>query len=137
MTDLVKRLRSDDKDTNQPRGPKPKKHLIQERREAAKAIEALTNEREWLQARINAQVPALHQVVAERDAEIARLREALTRVERWFGEFPETGRTWNDGSPMSYAACFGSNGERDFMRDIARQALSGPTVTGSCGGGGR
>jgi hypothetical protein len=52
------------------------------------------------------------------------LRGALERIERWFGEFPQTGQTWNDGSEMSYAACFGSNGERDFMRDIARAALS-------------
>jgi hypothetical protein len=59
--------------------------------------------------------------------EIERLRAALTRIEKWFGEFPETGKFWEDDAtrPMSYGACYGSNGERDFMRQIARDALSG------------
>lgn len=56
--------------------------------------------------------------------EAAAMRTALERIERWFGEFPDTGRAWDDGSPMSYGACFGSNGERDFMRSIARAALA-------------
>lgn len=57
------------------------------------------------------------------------LREALERIARWHGEFPETGRFWDahhgDGGtvPMSYAAYFGSNGERDYMRAVARDAL--------------
>ncbi|MCA0366770.1 MAG: hypothetical protein LCH57_01730 [Proteobacteria bacterium] len=56
--------------------------------------------------------------------------EALGKIERWFGEFPETGRFWPDESgqatdqPMSYSACWGSNGERDYMRSVARQALA-------------
>lgn len=63
-------------------------------------------------------------------AEVERLRAALEKIERWFGEFPETGKFWenDDGSqsdrPMSYGACYGSNGERDFMRLVARAALS-------------
>lgn len=58
------------------------------------------------------------------------LVSALERIERWFGEFPETGQFWPnpDGSdsdrPMSYSAAYGSNGERDFMREVARVALS-------------
>lgn len=57
--------------------------------------------------------------------EINRLRVALARIEKWFGEFPETGDFWDDDKsrPMSYAACYGSNGERDYMRAVARQAL--------------
>jgi hypothetical protein len=51
------------------------------------------------------------------------LEEALQKIERWFGEFPPTGRTWPDGTPTSYAAEYGSNGERDFMRSVARKAL--------------
>lgn len=51
------------------------------------------------------------------------LRAALERIARWHGEFPATGRTWPGGDPMSYAAAFGSNGERDFMRQVAREAL--------------
>ena len=57
------------------------------------------------------------------------LRAALERIARWFGEFPDTGRTWDDGSPMSYGAAFGSNGERDFMRQLARVALETAVVT--------
>jgi hypothetical protein len=50
---------------------------------------------------------------------------ALRRIEKWFGEFPETGKFWDDAEerPMSYGACYGSNGERDYMRGIAREAL--------------
>lgn len=50
--------------------------------------------------------------------------DALNKIERWFGEFPSTGKTWDDGSPMSFATLFGSNGERDFMREIARAAIA-------------
>lgn len=56
-----------------------------------------------------------------------KLIEALQRIERWFGEFPDTGRFWDEPKntePMSYSACFGTNGERDYMRQIAREALS-------------
>lgn len=60
--------------------------------------------------------------------EIARLRNALERIERWHGEFPPTERFWEDGTPMSYGACWGSNGERDFMRAIARDALTDPAI---------
>jgi hypothetical protein len=53
------------------------------------------------------------------------LEEALQKIERWFGAFPPTGRTWPDGTPTSYATEYGSNGERDFMRSVARKALGG------------
>lgn len=59
-----------------------------------------------------------------------RLLAALAKIEKWFGEFPPTGRTWENSNgtpsdrPMSYAACYGSNGERDFMRGIARAAIA-------------
>lgn len=56
-----------------------------------------------------------------------RLREALTKIAKWFGEFTETGDCWQDGTPISYGAQFGSNGERDFMRSIASAALEGAT----------
>lgn len=57
--------------------------------------------------------------------EIKRLRAALVRIEKWFGEFPPTDATWPEsGNPVSYGAQFGSNGERDFMRGIARDALN-------------
>lgn len=62
---------------------------------------------------------------AERDR---RLEGALRRIAKWFGEFPETGRFFDKEKtdPMSYAACWGSNGERDFMRKVAQDALDGP-----------
>ena len=52
------------------------------------------------------------------------LAKALETIERWFGEFPPSGRTWPDGRPMSWGSAFGSNGERDFMRAVARKALA-------------
>ena len=58
------------------------------------------------------------------DAEIERLREVLEIIERW-KDFPESDHTWGDGTPMSYGAAFGSIGERDYMRGIARAALAG------------
>ena len=54
----------------------------------------------------------------------SRMLAALRRIERWFGEFPPTGQQWDDGSPMSYFACYGSNGERDYMRSVARDAIA-------------
>lgn len=72
-------------------------------------------------ARLGVRLGDLRAILSERKA----LREALGRIERWFGEFPETGDKWEDGSPVSYATLHGSNGERDYMRGIARQALKG------------
>lgn len=61
--------------------------------------------------------------VSPPSSSVEELRAALERIERWFGEFPDSGSHWNDGTPMSYGAAFGSNGERDYMRAIARAAL--------------
>jgi hypothetical protein len=49
------------------------------------------------------------------------LRNALLIVWQW--NFPPSGVTWDDGTPMSYGIAFGSNGERDYMRAVARTAL--------------
>jgi hypothetical protein len=78
-----------------------------------------TNERSCA-SRVSAVSPAHH--LKEK---VDRMQAALERIERWFGEFPETGQFWDDDKrrPMSYGACYGSNGERDFMRQIAREAL--------------
>lgn len=60
-------------------------------------------------------------VEMERD----RLREALTKIEKW-SDFPVTGRYWDEDSktrPMSYGACYGTNGERNYMRGVARAAI--------------
>jgi hypothetical protein len=56
---------------------------------------------------------------------VKKLESALTRIEKWFGEFPETGEFWDEEKtrPISYAANYGTNGERDYIRNIAREAL--------------
>lgn len=51
------------------------------------------------------------------------LKQALEKIARWHGEFPESGSYYENGYPMSYGAAFGSNGERDYMRGVARDAL--------------
>lgn len=67
--------------------------------------------------------------VAELRKHLATARAALAKIEKWHGEFPPTGRAWDDSKPltpdneMSYGACNGSNGERDYMRAVARAAL--------------
>lgn len=55
--------------------------------------------------------------------QLALLIAALAHVERW--DLPDSGRKWDDGTPMSYSAAYGSNGARDYMRLIARTALAG------------
>jgi len=55
------------------------------------------------------------------------LEAALRAVVAW--DMPETGKYWpnDDGTqsdhPMSYGAAYGSNGERDYIRALARNAL--------------
>lgn len=55
--------------------------------------------------------------------EHARMKEALRRVATWHGEFPVSGQFFASGEPMPYGFCFGSNGERDYMRGVAREGL--------------
>jgi hypothetical protein len=56
-----------------------------------------------------------------------KMIRALEIIARW--QLPETGKFWEnqDGTlsdrPMSYEACWGSNGARDYIRGIARDAL--------------
>lgn len=68
------------------------------------------------------------QALEAAQAKVGVLEAALGQIERW--ELPETGQFWlnNDGTisdrPMSYGYLYGSNGERDYMRTIARKALA-------------
>lgn len=77
------------------------------------------------------QLTAARATIASLQGELERKTAALTKIEKWFGEFPPTGEFWpkTDGTisdrPMSYGACFGSNGERDYMRSVARAPLGG------------
>ena len=62
-------------------------------------------------------------------AQNAQLIQALEKIKRW--EMPETGKFWDKEKtePMSYAACYGSNGERDIVRFIASSAIAAATIT--------
>lgn len=52
------------------------------------------------------------------------LEDALQKIAKW-RDFPETGKFWDAEKtrPMSYQTCYGSYGEIDYMRDVARDAL--------------
>ncbi len=49
------------------------------------------------------------------------LVQALEIISNW--NLPDTGRTWDDGTPMSYEAAYGSNGARDYIKSVASQAI--------------
>jgi hypothetical protein len=57
-------------------------------------------------------------------AKCDRYEAALKIVQNW--QLPPTGQFWDNEQtqPMSYGACYGSNGERDYMRNVANEALS-------------
>lgn len=61
------------------------------------------------------------------EAKADRYEKALRFIQAW--QFPPTGQFWDDDKlkPMSYAACYGSNGEQDFMRNVATEALTPKT----------
>lgn len=52
-----------------------------------------------------------------------KMRKALERIAKWRGEFPPA--SLRDGTPCTYETAKGSNGARDYMREVAREALSG------------
>jgi len=59
--------------------------------------------------------PPIRALLAERDA----LREALTAIEQWEVPFVES-----RGEAVPMGVAYGSNGVRDYFRDIARAALA-------------
>ncbi len=71
----------------------------------------------------DAAISTLGDAITALEARVAELEGALRRIGRWHGEFPPTGKFWESGEPMSYGALYGSDGERDFMRETARTAL--------------
>jgi len=80
-------------------------------------------ERDELLAERYEAIEALTQHKALR-ARVTALEAALRTIERW-NDFPPTGQQWEQsGNPISYGAAYGSNGERDYMRGIARKALA-------------
>ena len=65
-----------------------------------------------------------YQVKQQTESDVTALVGALEQIERWDG-FPSTNETWEgSGKPVSYGVAFGSNGERDFMRGVAKAALA-------------
>lgn len=64
-----------------------------------------------------------HEKIPELLAEIERLKAALKKIANW--ELPKTGMYWDkkEQQPMSYEAAHGSNGVRDYFKDLARNAL--------------
>lgn len=56
---------------------------------------------------------------------IETLEKALRTISEW-RDFPETGLLWDspeNSRPVSYGAAYGSNGQRDYMRNVAFSAL--------------
>lgn len=60
-------------------------------------------------------------------ARAERAERALQQIRKW--ELPNTGKFWDieKTQPMSYEACYGSNGARDYFRNLANHVLNGTT----------
>lgn len=59
---------------------------------------------------------------------VERYEKALKKIAEW--KLPATDRFWDHGTshePMSYEACYGSNGVRDYFKALAREALTPKT----------
>lgn len=56
--------------------------------------------------------------------EIEKLKAALTRIANW--DLPATGKFWDreKTQPTSYETEYGSNGARDYIKNIAKEALT-------------
>lgn len=72
----------------------------------------------------------IHEVNKEESDENAKLiaaapamLETLKKIANW--KLPETGRFWDNEQlePMSFETCYGSNGARDYIKDIANMAI--------------
>ena len=58
---------------------------------------------------------------AEQAKRIRKLENALMDIMDW--KLPVTGEFWPSGNPVSYEAYHGSQGAKDYIREIARRAL--------------
>ncbi len=61
----------------------------------------------------------LYRLLGMKDVRIARLEEALRKIWQW--QLPRVPD--RDGRLTSYGSAYGSNGERDYIRSVARTAL--------------
>ena len=73
---------------------------------------------------LRGEIELLRDQVHQAGTKLERAENALQKIAKWFDEFPATGQAWPSGEPMSYGACYGSNGERDYMRKVAQNALT-------------
>jgi hypothetical protein len=110
----------------------PEYWSVRERLAAAEAAlaEAQDGELDAIKdlARCNAAYRELQQQVTQQAATISTLEAtnrdliaALKQIYAW--QMPSSGLFNADGTPMDYAWAFGSNGERDFIRGLARTAI--------------
>lgn len=53
--------------------------------------------------------------------ELEIYRKALKIIEKW--GIPPTGKFHENGTPKSYDYCYGSNGEKDYIRSVASEAV--------------
>ena len=89
-------------------------------------IARLISTKEHIRKEINAMIGRVEDdavLIEALRADAERMRAALEKIEVWYGAFPPTGKFHPEGGEMSFGWCFGSNGEREFMREIARAAL--------------
>jgi hypothetical protein len=61
--------------------------------------------------------------ISQKETRIAELESTLKDIAEW--KLPKTGHYWDleQKDEMSYGACYGSNGERDYMKKKARDIL--------------
>lgn len=109
------------------------------RAEAAEArLAGVEKERDEMEAEAHAHIDLWGKALAERNeaqatvatltAQVEAMRGALDVIAEW--KLPETGEKWPSGAPVSYETLYGSNGSRDFMRAIARAALTTEKTNG-------
>lgn len=63
------------------------------------------------------------ELLRQKQLQLQDLQHALDIISNW--KLPDTGKFWDaeQKNPMSYAAAYGSNGERDYMKDVAKIAI--------------
>lgn len=71
---------------------------------------------------IDAEIVTISAMLTDYRKSNAQLLVLLNKIVNW--EMPVTDEFWDDGSPMSYGACYGSNGERDYIRLVANEAIT-------------
>lgn len=63
----------------------------------------------------------VERLIAEQEIKLRKMKMALETIIKW--QFPEVPDRQRPGHTISYGFAYGSNGERDYMINIAREAL--------------